>query len=413
MPAPAPAPEEVVESPPAPAFKRRELLAASTLRNWLAAEGKEIDLETEKGTCEKLLEGVEQINRNDSPSLTKNPLILKVIAERADLKGLPVHQGADCQLGAKAAFEMTGLSRELRRSALRTSGSRFMSVGSYSEEVDSETAVWINDHDRQFEDMLRRGPAGVRTFVQVWQAEPHAVRSLLVRLLARLEEKRATEALARLAVFDLSSDVREAATAALKHRPSADYQNVFLGALRYPWPPAADHAAETPVALDGRQTIPQLKSLLDQPDPQAPTQDKDKKWVMAELVRVNHLGNCLLCHAPSSARMDPVRGIVPERGKPLPRAYYDSKAGTFVRTDVTYLKQDFSAMLPAKNVGPWPAVQRFDFLVRQRELTKEEIARLKPDQGKPAGLAPTYPQREAVLWALRELEAPEQKPGAR
>jgi hypothetical protein len=35
-------------------------------------------------------------------------------------------------------------------------------------------------------------------------------------------------------------------------------------------------------------------------------------------VRINHLGNCLLCHSPSTSRADLVRGAVPTPGQPLP-----------------------------------------------------------------------------------------------
>ena len=69
------------------------------------------------------------------------------------------------------------------------------------------------------------------------------------------------------------------------------------------------------MALDDHEAATELVSLLDKPDPQAPFQNKDKKWVAAELVRVNHLSNCVLCHAPCSAKEETVRGLVPERGQ--------------------------------------------------------------------------------------------------
>jgi hypothetical protein len=93
-------------------------------------------------------------------------------------------------------------------------------------------------------------------------------------------------------------------------------------------------------------------------------------------------------------------GLVPERDQPLPVVYYEQRTGNFVRADVTYLRQDFSTVQAVEDHGKWPRLQRFDYLVRKRELGKEEVARLeKAEAGKPT----SYPQREAVLWALREL----------
>lgn len=100
----------------------------------------------------------------------------------------------------------------------------------------------------------------------------------------------------------------------------------------------------------------------------------DGKLVKNELVRINHLRNCVLCHAPSLSDADPIRGAVPTPGEPLPQAYYNSHKGSFVRADIVYLKQDFSAMHQVENATPWPSLQRFDYLVRVRELTPEEVA---------------------------------------
>ena len=55
----------------------------------------------------------------------------------------------------------------------------------------------------------------------------------------------------------------------------------------------------------------------------------------------------------------------PPPGGPTSPQYYDGD-GIFVRADVTYLRQDFSVMQSVENPGKWPALQRFDFLVRIR-----------------------------------------------
>jgi hypothetical protein len=54
--------------------------------------------------------------------------------------------------------------------------------------------------------------------------------------------------------------------------------------------------------------------------------------------------------------------------------------------------------------APWPAVQRFDYFVQAVEL-EPEAAR---SMAKAARAAWTYPQREAVRWALEELTRPRQ-----
>jgi sugar lactone lactonase YvrE len=133
--------------------------------------------------------------------------------------------------------------------------------------------------------------------------------------------------------------------------------------------------------------------------------------VVMEMVRVNHLRNCLLCHSASLKDDDKVRGFVPPTNRPLPpaftREYYAPKQqGTFVRADVTYLKQDFSVPLPVKNHGVWPAVQRFDFLVRERPATPKELAEAK----KAAGAATEH--QKSVFFALRELTGKDPGPTA-
>jgi hypothetical protein len=125
--------------------------------------------------------------------------------------------------------------------------------------------------------------------------------------------------------------------------------------------------------------------------------------VVRELVRVNHLRNCMLCHAPATSTNDPVRGLVPEPGQPLPpptTPYYGGDRGIFVRADITYLKQDFAVPQPVAKAEPWPAFQRYDYLVRirTRYLGEEDLL-----QWFGAKKSDSYPQREAVLFALREL----------
>jgi HEAT repeat protein len=120
-----------------------------------------------------------------------------------------------------------------------------------------------------------------------------------------------------------------------------------------------------------------------------------------ELVRINHLGNCALCHEPSRDSRDLVRGAVPTPGQRLPApvttpAGYD-RGDAFVRADITYLRQDFSVMQPVREPGPWPAYQRYDYLVCRRPATPEEQDLATREEPRPC------PQREAALFALRAL----------
>lgn len=196
---------------------------------------------------------------------------------------------------------------------------------------------------------------------------------------------------------DLSPEVREAALAALQHRPAPQYVGVLLQGLRYPWPPVADRAALALRKLKPQGVAAKLLALLDQPDPSLPALNAMKKPMVRELVRLNHLRNCLLCHAPSANDKDGlVRGLVPTPGQPLPALYYAGQSGNFVRADITFLRQDFSVNLPVEAAAPWPSEQRFDFITRLRPARPEEMPEVAAKPGE-------YPQREAVLYALRGL----------
>jgi hypothetical protein len=258
--------------------------------------------------------------------------------------------------------------------------------------------------------------------------EQHLIRQILVDALAEIPGPPASLALAERAVFDLHPDVRLAALVALSGRPPEEYEPALISGLRYPWPAVADHAAEALIALNRREAVPKLIPLLDARPPAEPyavEKGKKKVPVVPELVRLNHLRNCLLCHFPSFSPLDPVRGAVPNSGRRLPvsalggRSPGGSGGGwgkgggaggaktqyttvfTWVRADITYLKQDFSVTQPVPDHGKfWPAEQRFDYLLRLRPLDKEEIVLLKD---RPEDAPTAWPQREALLFALREL----------
>jgi hypothetical protein len=257
-------------------------------------------------------------------------------------------------------------------------------------------------------------PSAVPALMQLLMAERTPTRQVLVEVLGRIKGPAASKALARLAIFDLAPEVRERALVTLRGRPPGDYRPTLIEGFRYPWAPVADHAAEALVALEDREAIPTLVGLLDEPDPVHPrTEDRNGRPVTYNrmLVQVNHLRNCLLCHAPStSATTDLVRGRVPTEGMPLPppQEYYASRSpGEFVRAEVTYLRQDFSVMQPVEQSAPWPGFQRYDYLVYEQPVAGRPLPnprhREKGKAKRHDPPAPSSSQRESALFALREL----------
>jgi HEAT repeat protein len=330
--------------------------------------------------------------KDDFPHPAPQPLL-----EREDLTGLPIRMGVDCHLGKEATESLNVLSQKLRN---HLANARRQDLPDTRINADFLRTALQEDHK------VRKGEweqlEAIPTLVQMLMPEDRPVRMLLVELLAKSSCRQATLALAQRALFDLSPEVREAAIAALKERPAEDYRAQLLAGFRYPWPPVADHAAEALVALDDQGSVPALVPLLDNPDPAAPIAQKGKtqgKFVVNEMVRISHLANCLMCHAPSFSSDDLVRGHVPVLGQSIDATrggYGGGSTGAFVRADITYLKQDFSVQQPVAKHAAWPANQRFDYMVRTRPATFDEILEgVKKSED--------YPQREAVLFALREL----------
>jgi hypothetical protein len=239
----------------------------------------------------------------------------------------------------------------------------------------------------------------VPVITQVLQPENPEYRALLVEELGRIPGAEAGVALARRALYDTSAAIRESAIAMLKQRPAAQYRATVLDGFRYPWAPVADHAADVLVQTHDQQAVPKLKEIAARPDPTLPYVDeKSKKHEVRELVRINHMQNCCLCHAPSYNAADWVPGRVMEPGKPIPAEYYGAPHGAFVRADITFLRQDFSTTQRVIDAQPWPEQQRFDYVVRTRQATFDEMSRLEKETANAS-----YPQRDAALRALRQL----------
>jgi hypothetical protein len=415
--APAAETHAVTPAPAVPEAPRPEI----ALRHWteeellasLNVQAVGVDLEATPGTGAKLLKTAREPIRLDLKKATpaardaalqehRHPL-LSLALRRPDLAGLPLLKGCDCYVGDGEAQEE--VSRAFRRATVeldrRAEKPRARDEGPPSSEL-SDRARGLIDLLTSREEWAK-DDSRIPTLVQILQVEETPVRLRLVKWIAQIKGEQAGAALARRALFDVTPEVRAAATEALKGRPPEEFRAVLLDGFRHPWPPAAEHAAEVLIALNDRSALPDLTRLLDGPDPAAPVRGADGRWRMTELVRVNHLGNCLLCHAPSASGDDDhggATGLVPRRGEPLPRLYYDGQDGDFARADVTYLRQDFSLMQEVSKSGKWPAVQRFDYLVRTRELTaKEAFDRLQ----KPAGARVDSAQRQALYFTVRQL----------
>jgi hypothetical protein len=353
--------------------------------------------------------------------------LARVSTRPGALEGLAFRKGKECQVDAKTAAVCSELSRHLtlipaQHAAFRLARERMQKHSPYDghglpvyEEWEEQEKQAVDERTLRFLSHRNIGPSlhggglltdeTAPTLAQVLQVERPTVRIFLVKTLATVKGPNTTAALAQRAVFDSDPEVREAAVKALKSRPAADYRQTLVKALRYPWAPVAERAGEALSALQDQDAVPALVRLLDEPDPAAPFVDRDEIWKVTEMVKVNHLQNCVLCHAPSTASSDALRGFVPTPGREIPNEYYHSGDGSFIRADITYLKQDFSEKLPVANAQPWPEEQRFDFLLRTRDLTGQEVVDLKVrlrERG-PHGSNTPYPQREAVLRTLRQL----------
>jgi hypothetical protein len=370
------------------------------------------------------------VNGSYTHGLGAHATIDLICQMQPELADLPWRLGNDCHIGREPAENLETLSRALR--GLLTAPNPRSSTPPDAELL--RPLLLGEAYDNRALDVRRtlsakRGrspaplpgapdtrwvdPAAIPALLQLLTAERTPMRRLLAEVLSRIPGPAATAALVRLAVFDIAPQVRDQAILALRDRPAECYRRTLLEGLRYPWPPAADHAAEALAALDDRAAIPSLIGLLDLPDPQGPvlvSRRGQLSTVVPALVKINHLKNCLLCHDQSrSASTDLVRGRIPYPGQPLPppvEYYAESQPDDFVRAEVTYLRQDFSVTQPVEGADPWPTQQRFDYLVVTRPVQAPlPSRRYRTEKTRVAmrGSVPAYPQRESVLFALREL----------
>ena len=391
-----PQPAKPVEERPAKrvvVFKRFDKSSEEDLRKQLT-QVPQIALDDVPRTSILIENAAKRMAKSDLPF--QGPAML--LSTRPDLQGLPLRLGTDCQVGKEPAENLQVLSRKMRVVLENTIPKDGIDL---RPNVDKLRSALLDDQKQEW---LR--PEAVPCLLQLLQAENSPVRLVMVECLGQIKDRRATQALAMRAMMDLNPEIRETAARELLERPREDYEALLLAGLRYPWLPVALHAAETLVFLKDVAVLPQLVKLLDQPDTTMPftaRQGSKEISMIREVVRINHLSNCLMCHPASFVRTDMVRGAVPTPGQALPppstpQQYYEN-GSIFVHADTTYLKQDFSVMQPVPQHGEWPEYQRFDYLVRLRKptvLEAEILAKEKAD-GKLTG------GNEAVLFAAREL----------
>src|SRR5579884_3855922 len=334
-----------------------------------------------------------------------NQQLHEALLSAAKREGLPV-KITGAALPFREAVVMQALSRELRAAG-------FVSFTA-SERSQEETAAafekWCAaNHIEKF--------AGVPgTLVQMMQVEEEPIRLEMIGQLDKIGSAKASAALAKRALFDSSAEARKAAVAALKKRQPKEYMPELLKGFRHPWPAVAEHAADALAKLKPPESEAALVQLLDKTDPRAPFRDpKTKKLMVPEMVRINHLRNCFLCHAASAGEGDgllvaslPEPSRLVQKGKnkdqlkrtnnqekpasSTGRPYYAPPVKDAVRADLTFLRQDFSAMLKGKDGKP----ERFDFFIRTRRAKPEDWLGLSDNDM-------DYPQRKSVLRALRKI----------
>lgn len=336
----------------------------------------------------------------------QDAFLLALIKERKDLEGLPFKMGKECRMGSEVANSF-GQAVRMVRTSLNEEQSAVPLTGS----ADPVSRFWGSWQGMPGRDTAG---AGVAALTQMLGPEKVSRRQALAVQMGSVDHPKATQTLAKQAVFDFDRRVRLAAIEGLKKRPNEDYTDVLMQGIRYPWANAATFASQAIVKLGRRDMVPLLVDFLDEADPRDPFEAKCENgectFKVREVVRVNHHRNCLLCHsATTSASFEEIPGLIPSPGESFPPptsedAYGNNipPSGPAIRADVTYLRQDFSVLQPVANAAPWPHMQRFDFVVRTRELSDDELReRVQEKQARRQDYL--SPNHQAALEALRQL----------
>jgi hypothetical protein len=370
----------------------------------------EIDFQArpEKLTPDKHLEAIaHQLAKINHLNAKQTDAFMAALLEnRDDLRGLPFVMGDECRTAGERSKQFRLAATAVRQALGNRRADRFW------HEFGIATATQDTNRDRQDQAPAEHATlARVAVLTQILGVESAELQLGVVNCLSAIPHVDATRKLARMAIFSADQDVRLAAVGALRTRLPHEYAKVLANGLRYPWPAVARRSADAIVRLRGTGLIPDLLAALEAPDPRLPVTEEvggKKVSVVREMVKLNHHRNCMMCHAPAGTEKLPdsvLTAPVPVLGVQLPSSvlYYreSSPREVSVRADVTYLRQDFSLMMAVPNAEPWPQMQRFDFLVRERVVTDEEATTYRKKLA-PKGFA-LSPYHEAVLAALRDL----------
>ena len=257
-----------------PAVKRmRERSREESLGEFATVTALSLDRTTARAESGEMVAAA--LRDADAPGTTSEPT-LALLDRRDDLAGLPFLRGSACRKSSRAA-----------RSLAKGAGD-----------------VKFLDHDRLGSTLSGprewMHPERVAPLMQVVMAQPERNRQTMARHLAGVGGKQATEALAKIALFDTDPDVRRVAILSLSKRRAEEYLEPLLRGFEYPWPAVAEHAAEALAALKRVESVPALVAMLDAPDARAPyAKGAGPERFVKEVVRVHHEFNCLVCHPPS------------------------------------------------------------------------------------------------------------------
>ncbi len=388
-----------------------------------------------------LLSRINHVNRTGTDGFLK-----ALVAERQDLAGLPFAMGDACRTKGERNRQFAQAVATVRQAmeqhtfskvtlAVRVE-TKMIQREVVVETVDTQARVSATGFWTRYKTLCDQQDAAqarvdkeqcehitlarIAALMQILAPESPSCRLGLIKYLSGVTHAEATRALARLALFSAEDEVRLAAVAALQVRRERDYTDVLVRGLRYPWPKVARNAVDAIVRLKRDDLLPQLVALLEEPEPRAPVVQEvsTKKVLMVnEMVRINHHRNCALCHSPGTngdvANETLTAGVpLPEESLSVPSGgYRNSRPETLVRIDVTYLRQDFSMFQAVPDANPWPEMQRFDFLVRTRQLSAEEAAAYREQFGSNDPTRPSAYQK-AALAALREMTGRDTAPTA-
>ena len=376
-----------------------QFLKPRSLRRELASKTRKLDLFTSKEEMQQFVDTYKPktIRSGNKRSNSREPLV-EIVKQREDLQGLPLVMGDDCKMDRERSIKMDEVSKTV--GPILNQFDRFASRNVQMHPVARQQALNSQiQHVKQYFSRTSDSPQSLLTIDQMLQIEDPDMRIELVKLLEESRSRMSAALLASYAKYDLSPRVRILATSALSGFPKSYYQEKLIEGLRYPWPEAAKHTAEALVRLNEVEAIPVLVNMLKEPDPRLPIQHQGE-YVKRELVAINHLKNCMLCHADSQSTGDKGQAPVPTWEAELPRTYYNFRSPGLLmaRADVTYMRQDFSVVQKVEDAKPWPTHQRFDYVVQNRKLTKQQYDQIMGQQSSDSN---TY--EEAIVFALRML----------